>query len=262
MSATSAVSPVRVKPIQLSPEQVKFYKEQGYVLIKSLFTPEHAQMLHTEVMDLMFEVGLGMTKLKQTGKYLRGSGLDQFVNSPNLKAVAEGLMEGPSTLYMPFTAVKSGGGGGRFHFHQDNQYTRLDGPACNIWVALSPMRKETGCLQIVPKSHLNGTLNSMLVEDGDGHKKVMFEPKDFEHIVMEPGDAVAFTRLTVHGSGVNASRDPRVAYAVQFHQNGVKARWEDGNYYDLLEKPRWPTAPVDSVAQKTVEDTRSSLDGH
>ena len=81
-------------------------------------------------------------------------------------------MEGPATLYLPFTAVKSGGGGGRFHFHQDNQYTRFDGPGINIWIALSPMSPENGCLQVVPRSHLAGTLDSVENPDGDGHRTV------------------------------------------------------------------------------------------
>ena len=79
-------------------------------------------------MDL---IGLPVTKLKQTHEYLEGSALDGFVNSPGLLSLAEQLMEGSSTLYLPFTAVKSPGGG-RFHFHQDNQYTRFDGPG--IWL--------------------------------------------------------------------------------------------------------------------------------
>ncbi|WP_410967255.1 phytanoyl-CoA dioxygenase family protein, partial [Salmonella sp. SAL4436] len=85
------------------------------------------------------------------------SNVDALVNSPNLRAIASTLMEGPSTLYLPFTAVKSAHGGGEFHFHQDNQYTRFDGPGNNLWLALTPMGEENGCLKVIPRSHLLGT---------------------------------------------------------------------------------------------------------
>jgi 2-oxoglutarate-dependent dioxygenase len=135
-------------------------------------------------MQIMEIIGLGQTKLKQSAEYLPDSGLDAFSQQSGPALTAEALMEGPSTLYMPFTAVKSGGGGGQFHFHQDNQYTRFDGPGINLWTALSLMTEENGCLQVVPRSHLNGTLASHS-PDGDGHKAVTFEPEDFVSVSME-----------------------------------------------------------------------------
>jgi hypothetical protein len=63
------------------------------------------------------------------------------------------------------------------------------------------MTVENGCLQIIPGSHLNGTLESESSGDGDAHRKIKWEPEDFVNFLMEPGDLVAFSRLTVHGSG-------------------------------------------------------------
>ncbi len=242
----------------LTPEQIKFYNEEGYLLIRGLIPADAAASLKREVLGIMDLIGLPMTKLKQTGEYLEGSDLDAFVNNPNLKSLASQLMGGPGSLYLPFTAVKSGGGGGRFHFHQDNQYTRHDGPACNLWCALTPMRPENGCLQIVPRSHLNGTLTSVQSPDGDGHRAVENEPPKFVNIEMEPGDCVAFTRLTVHGSGQNVTPEPRVAYAVQFHRND--SRWLDreSNEYKLLtEHPRFKVGPV-----KEITVPKGKTDGH
>jgi 2-oxoglutarate-dependent dioxygenase len=166
-------------------------------------------------------------------------------------------MGGVAALYLPFTAVNSGGGGGRFHFHQDNQYTRFDGPGINLWFALSPMTVENGCLQVVPGSHFQGTLPSFSPEN-DGHKAVTFEPNDFVPIVMQPGDCVAFSRLTVHGSGENTTNAPRVAYAVQFAREDVNYSTDQGQTWaSLRENPRWSTGPV---AQISVP--KDKLDGH
>jgi ectoine hydroxylase-related dioxygenase (phytanoyl-CoA dioxygenase family) len=238
MTTTTAYTPLSLASYPITVAQKKHYDAEGYVLLRNILSNEQANLLRNEVMEIMEKIGLEPTKLKQTQQYLHGSPLDHFVHSEVMRGIASALTGGPSTLYLPFTAVKTGGGGGRFHFHQDNQYTRHDGPSINLWSALTLMTEANGCLQIVPRSHLQGTLESELSGDGDAHRKVKWEPGDFAQILMEPGDCVAFTRLTVHGSGANTTPDHRVAYAIQYHRDDVNYR--DGETWkSLKEHPRF-----------------------
>ncbi|GAB4452610.1 MAG: hypothetical protein OHK0029_03830 [Armatimonadaceae bacterium] len=257
-----ATDPVR-QP-EISDEALRFYREEGYLLLPGLISREAAETLRGEVMGIMEVIGLGKTKLRQTTEYLPGSALETFINSPHLLTVAATLMEGASTLYMPFTAVKSGTepgeavGGGEFHFHQDNQYTRFDGPGINLWVALTPMRQDNGCLRIVPRSHLNGTLASQQSPDGDSHKTVTYEVTESVPIQMEPGDCVAFSRLTLHGSGPNHTSEHRVAYAVQYHRDDVNFSVDGGQTWKHLKtNPRWRTGPVEKITPP-----QGKADGH
>jgi 2-oxoglutarate-dependent dioxygenase len=246
-----------IAPRTLTDEEIRFYQDEGYLILRRLITPEASEILREEVMQIMDIIGLGQTKLKQSGEYLPGSGLDSLVNSPVLLSLAEALMGGPSTLYLPFTAVKSARGGGQFHFHQDNQYTRFDGPGINLWTALSPTTEENGCLQVVPRSHLSGTLPSHS-PDGDGHRAVTFEPNDFVSVSMDPGDCIAFSRLTVHGSGPNITAEPRVAYAVQYHRDDVNFSLDGGETWKYLkDNPRYSTRPVNQI---TVP--KDKIEGH
>lgn len=206
-----------VIPLQISAAERTRYQEEGWLLLPGLLSHEDAGRLRGEVLDIMESIGLGISKLRQNREYLEGSRLDAFVNSPALRSITTQLMGGDSSLYLPFTAVKSGGGGGRFHFHQEYQYTSYDGPGINLWFALNEMTPENGCLQVVPRSHISGTLKADVLEDG--HRSVTHEPEDFLSIQMQPGDCLAFSRLTVHGSGPNITDAPRVAYAVQYHIN-------------------------------------------
>src|SRR5688572_7857614 len=119
----------------LANEEVDRYNDAGWVLLRRLIAPEYAAALRNEVLEIMRTIGLGSAKLRQTNQYLAGSGLDRLINSEDLRGIASQLMDGPARIYLPFTAVKSSGGG-RFHFHQDNQYTRFDGPGVNTWFAL------------------------------------------------------------------------------------------------------------------------------
>lgn len=247
-----------VTPRQLSEAEVKRYREDGYLLIPGLISSEAAAQLRAEVLEIMAIIGLSNSKLRQTHEYLENSGLDALINSPELKALAEKLMDGPGTVFLPFTAAKSGGGGGRFHFHQDNQYNRFSTTGINMWTALQPMRQENGCLQVIPGSHLNGTLEWEFSGDGDTHKKIKWEPSDFTVIEMEPGDCIAFSRDTIHGSGQNITNEPRIAYAVQFHRDDALTLREDGVWRSLKEFPKWDTRPV----KKIMSPSYDKLEGH
>lgn len=239
---------------QLSANEIHFYNLVGYLRLPGLIRPQAADALAEEVLEVMEGLGVAREalriartskdKLRQSRQYLAGSNLERLIHSEALNALAGQLMGGPSTLYLPFTAVKSGGGGGRFHFHQDNQYTRFDGPGINLWFALGEMTPDNGCLQIAPGTHLGGTIDSVESEDRDGHRTVAVEPKAFLPLRMMPGDAVAFTRLTLHGSGANITDQPRLAYAVQFHRDDVRAT-RDGEDLGLLKaNPRFDVGPV------------------
>lgn len=246
-----------IKPLHLTDGEARFYQEEGYLLIPGLIQPDAVASLRAEVKHIMDEIQVGTTKLHQTTEYLRGSALASFVNSENLIGVASHLMGGKAHLYMPFTAVKTPGGG-RFHFHQDNQYTRHDGPSINCWFALTDMTPENGCLQVVPRSHLKGTLGAKNNPDGDGHQMVDWEPSDFLPIRMHAGDCIAFSRLTVHGSGANTTDETRWAYAVQMHREDTNWRQPDGSWLPLIDHPRFPNIHgVDKISIPT-----GKTDGH
>ena len=119
------------------------------------------------------------------------------------------------------------------------------------------MSPENGCLQVVPRSHLNGTIDSIENPDGDGHRTVAREPDRFLPVRMRPGDAIAFSRLTLHGSGPNFTDEPRLAYAVQFHRNDTTAFF-DGESELLTERPRFSTRPVAELSKPQTK----SQDGH
>lgn len=246
-----------VTDMQLTDGEVRFYNEEGYLPLPGFVHADAVEALRREVMEVLEANGVpadslrrassAADKLRQNSQYLEGSHLDALINGPQTLAVAARLIGGPAHRYMPFTAVKAGGGGGTFHFHQDNNYTQHE-PAIgsiNIWVALVDMTPENGCLQIIPRSHLSGQQQSRNSDDGDAHQQLDVDPLQCLPIRMRAGDAVAFTRWTIHGSGPNTTDQPRVAYALQYHREDVK--WLDkntGDWKKLIDTPRWATSPV------------------
>jgi 2-oxoglutarate-dependent dioxygenase len=119
------------------------------------------------------------------------------------------------------------------------------------------MSPENGCLQVVPRSHLSGTIDSVSSSDGDNHRMVAQEPDRFLPVRMRAGDAIAFSRLTIHGSGPNHTDEPRIAYAVQFHRNDTQAFFDD-EWKLLTERPRFHHRPLAELSKPQAK----SQDGH
>ncbi|MEM6315225.1 MAG: phytanoyl-CoA dioxygenase family protein [Planctomycetota bacterium] len=245
----------------LTDAEVQFYNDQGYLYMPGFVRREAAGALRAEVLEIMREVfGLDADRLgraedakdalRQSNQYLAGSRLDELINGERTKAVAGRLIGGNAHVYLPFTAVKAGGGGGKFHLHQDNQYTNhypAEG-SLNIWVALVDMSPENGCLQISPHSQKDGPL----LKKAELGKGDFITPESEAHRLFQlrmcAGDAVAFTRLTVHGSGPNNTSDPRVAYALQYHREDVEYDHpETGGKQRLVDSPRFKVGPVEKL---------------
>lgn len=101
-------------------------------------------------------------------------------------------------------------------WHQDDGYGRLEPPDdVTVFVALVDMDARNGGLAIVPGSHRAGLLphgragvNPLLVET-----ELPAEPVA---VPLRAGEAVAFTGLTVHGSGPNRSDAERAALFMRY----------------------------------------------
>ncbi len=127
-------------------------------------------------------------------------------------------------LYVITTNVfnKPPGVDGRHPLHQDLRYFRLR-PAGGIvaaWTALAPCTRETGCLAVVPGSHL-GELRAHGDPDWDYVNHAFYGVEGVDraqrvHVEMQPGDTLFFHPLLIHGSGRNRSGNFRRAISAHF----------------------------------------------
>lgn len=251
------------RPIELTDSEVKFYNEQGFLPIPGFIRSEAVAPICEEVYEALEANGVSREsltaassaadRLRQCSQYLKDSYLDRLINGETTIRIASQLIGGPAHLYLPFTAVKAGGGGGTFDYHQDNNYTKHE-PAVgsiNIWVALVDMTPNNGCLQIIPESHKRGQLPSRPSEHGDNHQRLDIDESELMPIRMRAGDAVAFTRWTVHGSGPNNTDEPRLGYALQYYREDVKfLDPKDQQWKKLTDVPRHNVKPLDKLGEQ------------
>lgn len=255
-----------VRELLLAPAELKFYCEEGYLRLGGLVDPAVISVLRGEILDVvcrahhvtreqLCHASESADKLRQSRQYLESMKLHELINGSAMLSIASQLVGGPAKLYSPFTAVKAGGGGGKFDFHQDNNYTQHEpvGGSLNIWVALDDMSPENGCLKVMPRSHLSGQLPSKDCPDQDGHQQIDIAEIDCVPLRMRAGEAVAFSRWTVHGSGPNHTNEPRVAYALQYVRDDVQYLDKQSGQWRPIDKPLWHIGPVAALGDYADE---------
>ena len=126
-------------------------------------------------------------------------------------------------------------------WHQDNGYGRLEPMTdVTVWLALTDADERNGGLWIVPGSHRRG-----LLEHGAAGVNPLLRESAVEGdavaVPLRAGEAVAFSGLTVHGSGPNRSERPRTGFYARYCEPGVRMMSENGR--PVLEDPHsWMVA--------------------
>ena len=156
--------------------------------------------------------------------------MDRIVHHPKLLDVVEQIL-GPDILcWSSDFFVKKPRDPGFVSFHQDTTYAGLepfDG-ILNCWLALTPSRKENGCLRVVPRSHKLGQLDhentaseaNMLFFGQTA--KIEIDERDVVDMELEPGEMSLHHMAVVHGSQPNRSDTPRLGVVLRYIRPDVR----------------------------------------
>jgi phytanoyl-CoA hydroxylase len=200
------------------------YTAYGYHIEHGLFSKEEAGQMREHYMALSAEgphpgdfagVATKSGAVDPQVKYPRLIQMHEYdepsrlwMNAPRLADIVTALMGQKPRLLQTMVYFKPPGARGQ-SFHQDNLYLRVT-PVVAAWVALDQADAENGAMEMVRGSHLLGLLPCR-----EADTEVSFTdsetvlpdylPRDL--IALNPGDAVFFHGLTVHGSAPNNSTD-------------------------------------------------------
>ncbi len=216
------------KPPCLSPEQVKSYHEDGYLLVKGFCSPEETARLHTVALEDRAMQQHALDLNDQNGKKTRLSlwftpGNDPFgylIRSEKMTGSVGQLLGGDSPVchFHSKLMQKEPKVGGAWEWHQDygywykNQFMFPD-QLISVMVALTRATKENGCLQVIRGSHKLGRVNHGFAGEQVGADMVMVENAlktlELVYCELEPGDALFFHSNLLHRSAANLSEQAR-----------------------------------------------------
>ncbi|MFZ4719217.1 MAG: phytanoyl-CoA dioxygenase family protein [Ilumatobacteraceae bacterium] len=136
-------------------------------------------------------------------------------SSPVTDVVAD-LIGPDARLYHDQAVYKANEKPRRFPWHQDNGYAFVTPEHyLTIWLALSDVSLESGCVWAAPGMHRGGTLVHEYV-DPLGWQIFDEPPVPAAAVPVRAGSAVVFSSLTPHLTGPNTSGEMRKAYILQY----------------------------------------------
>jgi ectoine hydroxylase-related dioxygenase (phytanoyl-CoA dioxygenase family) len=130
---------------------------------------------------------------------------------------------GPDVLlYNATYIIKEAASGSFVSLHQDLTYWGFSGDQLtSMWLALSPATEASGCMNMVPKSHVDGPREHRSIQDPDN---ILFQNQTADGVAvteamscpLRPGEASFHHGWTLHSSGPNKSDERRIGLNVQY----------------------------------------------
>ena len=255
--------------MSLTPEQVKTYREQGYLLLPGLVAEERLARYEQRFLEFALgtrELPPGM-KIMRDVMIVRGAaeperaedGINKafgFHDDPDMFAycLEPEILSAVRSLigeevYSITTNLfnKPPGVDGRHPLHQDLLYFSLR-PADRIvatWTALTGATRKNGCLAVVPGSHKGELLRhgdpdwehvnfAFFGIAGEEHLRERLPART--HIEMQHGDTLLFHPLLIHGSGKNASGSSRRAISAHYASGECTAPGDDWRRWEQVRR--------------------------
>jgi ectoine hydroxylase-related dioxygenase (phytanoyl-CoA dioxygenase family) len=220
----------------LSREQRSFYEDNGYAVVRGLLSRQEAGVFRAEAHSLIDRLSRAQTNVEATWDIARAMvgvvtktqpfhrhnveffsvAFTKLIVDDRLTSVAANVLKTPNVqLHQTKLFIKAPEKGSPFPMHQDHPYfPHRDHSMIAANLHFDDAPEEKGCLRVVPGSHKLGPLEHRSA----GNWHLPFETYPLEWAVSLPakaGDAVFFSYLTVHGSGVNVSDETRTTLLVQ-----------------------------------------------
>jgi phytanoyl-CoA hydroxylase len=216
----------------------KSYNQNGYVVVKSMFT--------TNEIDTLFKISQQDNVIQKhtygrkdkegnTTKLALWYSLDDniysaFTRSERMVKGVELLMGGEPCHFHTKLMQKEPKVGGAWEWHQDYGYWYHDGflypDMMSVMIALTPANEENGCLQVIKGSHLIGRIEHGMSGDQKGADVAIVNEAlkrlDLVYVELQPGDALFFHGNLLHRSDKNNSDSPRWSLISTFNKMGNK----------------------------------------
>jgi hypothetical protein len=174
--------------------------------------------------------------------------LSNYLNHPRIGEVTKLLgIEIPTTPAQPVFHVNSDklkvpNGYYGFGTHQDWPSIQGSLDCIVVWAPLTPVKKESFPLQVLPGSHLYGLYEGDITANIYEIDKSLYDEDDYVSIEAMPGDVIFMSCWLLHRTGVEDCRGLRIS---------VSNRWENAAEPTFIERG-YPCAYKQSVERDFI----------
>ena len=240
----------------LSSNQLKQYKDEGFVSPINVFSKEKANEIRNEIELIEKRIPEELEKSGRYNAHLISPLLDEVTHNPKILDAVQSLI-GEDILVCGTTLfIKNPNEKGFVSYHQDAKYIGLEPHNwVTAWVAITDSNEKNGCMRMWSGSHKDNLRDhdqrfneDNLLTRGQTVKNVTKEKTT--PLVLEAGQMSLHHPTVVHGSELNNSNDRRIGFVIQSYigtnvkqvlgKNSVQlARGKDEfNYHEKIGRPQ------------------------
>ncbi len=265
----------RLRTSHLSSAQIESYWNRGFIHPLTAMPPAAAQALipryeqiHQRMAD--WTQSKQLTKVHLVSRWV----YEVTVSDPIVNAI-ESLLGANIMLYGATFFAKPPSQNLHVGWHQDLLYWGLephDGVA-TVWLALSDAKQDNGAMQVIGGSHLNGfRQHSNAADDSNmlnSHQNMELteaDQREREAVELEPGQFSIHHGMTLHGSGPNISKRPRIGLSINYISTDVRQINYGGYDHAMLIRGRdayrhfvYELPPVSDFSPASIEEFKRSI---
>lgn len=216
-------------PKLLTEAQVTQFRDEGWTAPFRALSRDDAIACRRRIEAYEASVGHDANVTLKIKGHLAFPWLVELGRNPTVLDAVEDLI-GPDILLFGASIFAKDARDPRFvSWHQDSAYFGLSPhEEVTAWIAFTDSRPESGCLRVMPKSHLGPDLrhvetrakNNML---GRGQTIMGLDDSAAVDLVLEPGQFSLHHERTAHHSLANSSDDRRIGFAFFYIPTHVRS---------------------------------------
>jgi non-haem Fe2+, alpha-ketoglutarate-dependent halogenase len=219
-------------PLVLSPEQIDFYNEKGYLSgLRAFREPavRDNRVASDRVLDRFIQAGLGSYAIDRW--HDRIDVIHDLATTPAILDVVQDIVGPDIICWATHYFCKLPGDDMGVAWHQDCSYWALTpSKTVTVWLAIDDADRENGCMRVIPGSHLRGHI--AFRESDEQEKNVLTQtiheaeklgsPVD---VALKAGQFSLHSDLLVHGSLPNRSQRRRCGLTLRYCSPDVRTYW-------------------------------------
>jgi ectoine hydroxylase-related dioxygenase (phytanoyl-CoA dioxygenase family) len=217
-----------------TPFSIEQFHEEGYSGVTQGLTLEEADRYYHSFFDVLGQSKYEpqRAKIGLSAWHQRHRWAYELATHPSIVDAMTQILGPDVLLWAMHFWYKEPGNGKFIPWHQDINYWPME-PAINAtaWVSLGWSIKENGCLRVIPGTHREHVkhvkLGDATASFGEGLPSSLVDESRAVDLEMSPGQMAFFNEATFHGSEMNNSNIPRVAFSVRYTTPEVKFKMED-----------------------------------
>jgi ectoine hydroxylase-related dioxygenase (phytanoyl-CoA dioxygenase family) len=257
--------------------QVSQFQETGFLPAFPVLSADHALHLRANLESFEAENDGVLTGSLRFKNHLLFKWLSDLIRSPRILDVVEDIIGPDIMVWSTDWWIKEANSPQFVSWHQDSQYWGLEtDKLVTVWVALSPSTIESGCMRVLPGSHLGPDLaheetyhNDNMLTRGQSIDDIN-EDKAV-NLVVDTGQAVLFAFRIAHASYPNKTDDRRVGLAIRYIPPDTQQQYSDQDsaalvrgvdnhqHFELEPEPRYDFDPVAVAFHKESEEIRRQI---